>query len=96
MAVRQDCPKCGRKGNEGHVYKADGDDVVSAIETVAGGIIGFCVGGPVGAAAGAAGAHKGMKWLLKKDKTDKDGYVLYRFNCMNPDCKHTWTSKIKE
>lgn len=96
MAIRQDCPKCGRKANEGQIYKEDGDDGLTALETVCGGVIGFVLGGPVGAAAGAAAANKGVKWLLKKGQTTKDGYVWYRFNCMNPNCKHTWISKIKE
>lgn len=96
MATRQDCPKCGRKGNEGHVYYDTDFKKLSAFETVAGGICGFMIGGPVGAAVGAAGAEKGMKWLMKQFQTDNKGYVWYRFNCMNPNCKHTWVSKVKE
>lgn len=96
MAIKQDCPKCGRKGNEGHVCKEEGDDKFTAFEAIMGGIAGFCFGGPVGAAVGAAGFHKAAKWVNKQNQTDKDGYVWYRFNCMNPDCKHTWISKIKE
>lgn len=96
MAIRQDCPKCGRKGNEGHVKKDNGDDTLTAVETVAGGIVGFCLGGPIGAAVGASAANKGIKWLTKNSQKDKDGYVWYRFNCMNPNCNHTWISKVKE
>lgn len=96
MAIRQDCPKCGRKGNEGAIFKEKDDDTLTAVETVCGGVVGFLLGGPVGAAAAAAGANKATKWLLKKNQTDKDGYVWYRFNCMNPNCKHTWISKVKE
>lgn len=96
MAIRQDCPICGRRGNEGHVDYDKDTEKVCAIEAVCGGIFGFMIGGPVGAAAGAAGAHKAMKWLMKQKETDKNGYVWYRFNCMNPDCKHTWISKVRE
>lgn len=96
MAVRQDCPLCGRKANEGHVDKGLGDDTFTAFETVVCGALGFCIGGPVGAAIGATGGNKAAKWLTKRIQTTKDGYVWYRFNCMNPNCKHTWISKIKE
>ncbi len=96
MAIRQDCPVCGRKGNEGHVDKDPGDDKFVAIESALGGVFGFCIGGPVGAAVVATGTNKACKWLNKRKQTTKDGYVWYRFNCMNPNCKHTWISKIKE
>lgn len=96
MAIRQDCPICGRRGNEGHVRKDSEDEKVNAFAAVGGGIAGFCLGGPVGAAVGAAAFHKIGTWLSKKSMTDEDGNVWYRFNCMNPDCKHTWISRIKE
>ena len=43
MAVRQDCPLCGRKANEGHVDKDSGDDTFTAFETVVCGALGFCI-----------------------------------------------------
>lgn len=96
MVIKQDCPKCGRKGNDGHVDLTSDDKGVIALETTIGGIADFIFGGPVGAAAGAAVMNKAFNWAGKKFNTDKSGYVWYRFNCMNPDCKHTWISKIKE
>lgn len=96
MAIRQDCPICGRKGNEGVVCKDADDDKFTAIEAALGGVAGFCFGGPAGAALGAMGAHKMAKWITRNNQKTSDGYIWYRFNCMNPACKHTWVSKVKE
>ena len=96
MAVKQDCPVCGRKGNEGHICKAEDDNLFIGLGAAVGGLFGAVFGGPVGAVAGAAGGGKLYKIICERDQRDSDGYVNYRFNCMNPNCKHTWTSKIKE
>jgi len=92
MVVKQDCPVCGRKGNDGHVYKGQSN----VLETVLFAGAGLAFFGPIGAAIGGACGNKIAKWVNKMDQTDDEGYVLYTFNCMNPNCKHTWTSKIKE
>lgn len=97
MVIKQDCPICGRKGNPGHVNMCEDDKKAVTFETIVGGIAGFLIGGPVGAALGATGANKGTSWIAKRfNQTTDDGFVIYRFNCQNPNCKHTWTSKVKE
>ncbi|MBR1520233.1 MAG: hypothetical protein IJ635_03240 [Bacteroidaceae bacterium] len=96
MAVKQDCPECGRKGNEGHLYTEKEDNYAAAAFAVAGASIGSLLGGPIGLPVGGGLGYKLAKFLQKNRETTDDGYVWYRFNCMNPNCKHTWISKVKE
>ncbi|MBQ9665996.1 MAG: hypothetical protein IJV33_05965 [Bacteroidaceae bacterium] len=96
MTVRQDCPECGRKSNEGHLYTESEDKYAPEVLAVAGAGIGALLGGPIGAPIVGGLGYKLAKYIQKRHVTDDDGYVWYRFNCMNPNCKHTWISKVKE
>lgn len=93
MAIKLDCPKCGRKNVEGRVYRDEGAKVLIGIETVCGTIGGFLIGGPVGAMVGGTLMKKGFD-VISKDRSD--GKVLYLFTCPNPNCKHEWKEYIVE
>lgn len=93
MAIKLDCPKCGRKNVEGRVYRDEETKVLTGIETVCGTIGGFLIGGPVGALVGGTLIKKGFD-VISKDRSN--GKVLYLFTCPNPSCKHEWKEYIVE
>lgn len=84
---KKKCPRCGTEIDPER-YATVGDKVLAGVFGFCGGVVGFGLGGPAGAAAG----YYGGKATVMSIENDHDMNQWFKFKC--PKCGCEWKEKI--
>lgn len=85
------CPRCNTN-IEPTRYATVGDKILAGIMGTCGAVVGLGLGGPWGAAAGAAAGYYGGKSTILSIKDDHDQNQWFKYKC--PQCDIEWKEKI--
>ena len=88
---KKKCPRC-RTVIEPKRYATTGTKILAGFLGAGGAVLGFCFGGPVGAAAGGALGYYANKKAIMAVEDDCDQNQWFKFKC--PKCGCNWKEKI--
>lgn len=88
MAVKLDCPNCGRKNVEGKKVLDGFSKICYGIGISGATLAGWAIAGPFGGLGAAALDKKLMDYLGRGDDS------IYKFQC--PSCRYIWEEKCMD
>lgn len=88
---KKKCPLCGTE-IEPKRHTTGTARFLGGVISLSGATIGFCLGGPIGAAAGAALGYVGGRETAKSMENDYDPSQWFKFKC--PKCGCNWKERI--
>lgn len=88
---KKKCPRCDTN-IEPQRYATIGDKILGGVFGFCGAVVGLGLGGPWGAAAGAAAGYYGGKATVLSIENDHDQNQWFKYKC--PKCGCEWKEKI--